>query len=128
MTKTRKAANGAKVSADETLNLMTGNSGFAFVSGTKSTVVLDPQPCPEVTSRLRARTRSICMQRGEVIRLEQNSGVSHVEMQSGAIWLTGTPANGDVLLQNGEQFKLRGEWPYVIEALEAAGLLLVSNL
>lgn len=68
------------------------------------------------------------MKRGEIIRLEKASGVRNVETKNGVVWLTGTPADGDVLLQNGEQFELRNNWPYVIEALEPAELLLVSNL
>ena len=59
-----------------------------------------------------------------MLRLEKNSSVTNIEIKSGIVWLTGTPANGDVLLQDGDQFELQNNWPYVIEALEQAGLLL----
>jgi Protein of unknown function (DUF2917) len=68
------------------------------------------------------------MKRGEIIRLEKTSGVRNIEMKNGVVWLTGTPADGDVLLQDGERFELRNNWPYVIEALEPAEVLLASNL
>ena len=84
--------------------------------------------CPEVAGRLRARTKTICLRRGEVIRLEKKSGVNNIETKDGAVWLTGTPANDDVLLKNGEQFELQNHWPYIIEALEQTDLLLLSNL
>lgn len=65
------------------------------------------------------------MKRGEVIRLEKDSGVRNIETKNGLVWLTGTPADGDVLLQNAEQFELRNQWPYVIQALEEAELSLL---
>jgi hypothetical protein len=80
---------------------------------------------PMVASSLRARIETISLNRGEVIRLEKNCGVKNIATKSGIVWLTGTPASGDVLLQNGEQFELQNQWPYVIEALEEAELLLV---
>ena len=80
-----------------------------------------------VTNRLRVQTKAIRLKRGEVIRLEKKSGVKNIAIRNGGVWLTGTPADGDVLLQQGEQFTLRNDWPYIIEALEPAELLLVSN-
>lgn len=62
--------------------------------------------------------------REKVIRLEKSSGVKSVEVKSGIVWLTGTPANGDVLLSPGERFELRDNWPFVIQALEVAELSL----
>jgi Protein of unknown function (DUF2917) len=70
------------------------------------------------------QTEIIRLPRGKIIRLEKNSGVKSLESKSGVIWLTGTPANGDVLLSPGERFELRGNWPFVIQALEPAKLSL----
>lgn len=78
-----------------------------------------------VASSVRARIETVSLNRGEVIRLEKNSEVKNIETKNGVIWLTGTPADGDVLLQNGEQLELQNQWPYVIEALEETELLLV---
>jgi hypothetical protein len=80
---------------------------------------------PMVASSVRARIETVSLNRGEVIRLEKNSEVKNIETKNGVIWLTGTPADGDVLLQNGEQLELQNQWPYVIEALEETELLLV---
>ncbi len=73
-----------------------------------------------VATRRSARTKTIHLKRGEVIRLGKNSGVRSIRAKSGVIWLTATPADGDVLLQSGESFELWSHWPYILEALEEA--------
>lgn len=93
------------------------------------TVVMENRPAAHfsaATSRFRSRTKITFLKRGEVIQLEKNSGVKNVETKSGVVWLTGMPANGDVLLQTGEKFELQNHWPYVFEALEPAELLLLE--
>ena len=66
----------------------------------------------------------IHLPREKIIRLGKNSCVESVEVKNGMVWLTATPANGDVLLSSGEQFELRDNWPFVIQALEATKLSL----
>ena len=78
-------------------------------------VVADPSSPPVEIIRLA---------RGQVIRLEKKPGVYSVEVTSGKVWLTGTPANGDVLLAPRERFELPDNWPFVIQALEPAGFSL----
>lgn len=75
---------------------------------------------PMVASRRSARTKTIRLRRGEVIRLGKNSGVRSIQVKSGILWLTATQADGDVLLQNGESFELRNYWPYILEVLGEA--------
>ena len=65
--------------------------------------------------------------RDEVIRLEASSTIASIEVESGLVWLTSTPANGDVLLRQGDQFTLRDHWPFVIQALGDARLRLFKN-
>ncbi len=77
-----------------------------------------------VTNRAATQVEIIRLPREKVIRLEKNSGVESVETKSGVVWLTATPANGDVLLSSGERFELRDNWPFVIQALEPAELSL----
>jgi hypothetical protein len=77
-----------------------------------------------VTNRAATQVEIIRLPREKVIRLEMKSGVKSVEAKSGMVWLTGTPANGDVLLSPGERFELRDNWPFVIQALEPAELSL----
>ncbi|HEY4417351.1 MAG TPA: DUF2917 domain-containing protein [Verrucomicrobiae bacterium] len=77
-------------------------------------------------SGLRVKTRTICLRRGEVLRLEEKSGVKNIAAKTGLIWLTSTPADADVLLQSGESFRLNHKWPYLIEALAPVELSLFS--
>ena len=62
----------------------------------------------------------------EVIRLTKDSGFKQVDVRSGTIWLTGTPAKGDVLLQPGDQLQLARDWPFVLQALSEARIVLRS--
>ncbi len=78
-------------------------------------------------SRSLAKVKVIGLKRGAVIWLEKNSGVTKVEAKDGIVWLTGTPANGDVLLQQGDRFELKRDWPYVIQALERAEVSLLYS-
>lgn len=79
---------------------------------------------PIAVSRSRIKIKVVGLKRGEVVRLGKNSGAKNIETQNGVIWLTGTPASGDILLQSGGQFEFENHWPYVIEALEDAELSL----
>ncbi len=77
-----------------------------------------------VANRPTAKAQIIQLPREKIIRLEKNSGIKSIVARNGIVWLTGTPANGDVLLSPGERFELRGNWPFVIQALEATELSL----
>ena len=70
------------------------------------------------------RAEVVLLERDKVIRMEKTSRVKHLEVKSGIAWLTATPADGDILLHPGDRFELRHAWPYVIQALEPAELLL----
>lgn len=81
--------------------------------------------CKQVaTSQPPGLVETIHLPREKIIRLQKNSDVESVEVKSGMVWLTSTPANGDVLLSPGERFELRDNWPFVIQALEATELSL----
>ena len=74
----------------------------------------------------RARTPSLrsgvrVLSRHEVIRLEQRSGIKRIEIKTGIVWLTSTPAKGDILLKAGDVFECENNWPYVLQALELSG-------
>ena len=70
-------------------------------------------------------TRQHSCARHQVIRLEKEQSFNRVVVQSGVLWLTGAPANGDVLLRAGQAYSFENCWPYVIEALEASEFLLL---
>ena len=71
-----------------------------------------------------ARTEIIHLERHEVLRLERTQQFNKIEVRSGVIWLTSTPANGDVILEPSQTFEFQNAWPYVIEAIEAAQISL----
>ncbi len=52
-----------------------------------------------------------------VIRLDRDSGVSRIELESGTLWLTDTPSRGDIVLREGQKLPVRGGWPVVVQAL-----------
>jgi hypothetical protein len=85
-------------------------SGAAFRSASKGTV--------------NTRAKTCHLERHHVIRLERNQQFKKIEVKSGGLWLTGTPADGDVLLGPSEIFEFQDDWPYVIEAIEAAEISL----
>ena len=72
----------------------------------------------------RARTETLHLERHRVIRLEKEQQFKKVKVKSGVLWLTGTPATGDVLLRQDETFEFQNGFPYVIEAIEAAEISL----
>lgn len=75
--------------------------------------------------RSAAAAESLQMRRDDVIRLEKPSDVGGIQVRQGMIWLTGTPAQGDVVLPAGEQMELPDQWPFVIQALEGAEICLI---
>jgi hypothetical protein len=85
-------------------------------------VVLNSAPAIQVTEKL-IRIR---LKRNEVIRLEKRARARSIEVTDGVVWLTSTPANGDIVLRQDEQFQFGGNWPYVIQALEPAELTCIA--
>jgi hypothetical protein len=43
-----------------------------------------------------------------------------LKVREGIVWLTGTPADSDVILQRGDRFVLDERWPFVLQAMEDA--------
>jgi len=70
-------------------------------------------------------TREHSFARHQVIRLEKEQAFTRVVVRSGVLWLTGSPANGDVLLHAGQAYSFENCWPYVIEALETSEFVLL---
>jgi len=67
---------------------------------------------------------SLQLARGKVHRLDQVDGIREIQVLDGALWLTTTPADRDVLLRSGDRFALPAAWPVVFEALKDASVLL----
>ncbi len=65
----------------------------------------------------RAVPRSIHLSPGKVIRLDRDSQVSGIMVERGTVWVTETPATGDIVVPQGGYLPLRGGWPVVLQAL-----------
>jgi hypothetical protein len=72
----------------------------------------------------RAAPRAMELRAGEVRRLDRTVHVRRIEVERGVIWLTGSPADGDVLLHAGENYSPAGPWRFVVQALEPARIIL----
>ncbi|RYD37120.1 MAG: DUF2917 domain-containing protein [Verrucomicrobiaceae bacterium] len=59
-----------------------------------------------------------------ILRLDrpQDAEAVSLEVRSGTVWLTATPADRDILLQAGESLSLRGPWPMILQALTDAAV------
>lgn len=57
----------------------------------------------------------------QVIRLDRGSRVAGLAVERGKVWITETPANGDLLA--GGYVRLRGGWPVVVQALTEVTLV-----
>jgi hypothetical protein len=68
----------------------------------------------------------IFLRENEVIRITKHARAKHLEVAQGTVWLTGSPANGDVLLHEGERFSFTDNWPFVVQAIGPARIVLLS--
>lgn len=74
-----------------------------------------------------ARPVSLQLARGEVHRVDQGDGVREIQVVDGVLWLTTTPAEGDILLHATDGFVLPTRGPIVFEALKDTSVLLVTD-
>lgn len=74
-----------------------------------------------------AAAQNIRLRRDEVLRLAKSAGVAGIEVRRGTIWLTGTPANGDILVRRGTRLELGAGAPFVLQALENTELSLLAE-
>ena len=79
--------------------------------------------CPDAVDQPPVSVKTLHLPRDRAVRLEKASGIKTLEVRSGTIWLTGTPATGDVVLSAGERLELPDQWPFVIQALGNAELV-----
>lgn len=72
----------------------------------------------------RAEHAIVRLAHNEVRRIGEADGVRYIEVLQGTVWITATPAAGDLLLGAGEWMLLEDRWPFVAQALEPARVLL----
>lgn len=80
--------------------------------------VVAREEAPEIS------VRKISLRAGEILTLEGVQRWKNLEVRSGEMWLTQTPAENDLLLGAGDRFELGEAFPVVIEALGAAEIVL----
>jgi hypothetical protein len=73
-----------------------------------------------------SRSTPVCLQRDEIIRVTRESGIHHIEVHQGTIWLTATPATHDVLLRPGDHFNLDASHPYILQAMDESEISLTE--
>jgi hypothetical protein len=78
-------------------------------------------------SATRPAWKEMQLHQGELLRLEKASGIVRIEVKSGVLWVTGTPAEADILLKAGDQMNLTQNWPFILEGLEPASLRLLTH-
>lgn len=59
-----------------------------------------------------------------VMALTRASGIRRLEVRAGSVWLTATPAGGDVLLKAGDVFYLKDQWPFILQSMTCAEIRL----
>ncbi|HEY5894080.1 MAG TPA: DUF2917 domain-containing protein [Chthoniobacterales bacterium] len=61
---------------------------------------------------------------GRAFSIRETSGITHVRVETGKIWLTATPGTEDIVLQAGDLFTFTQDWPFVLETLSDARIIL----
>lgn len=65
----------------------------------------------------------IQLARDGIIRLDRESRVSGIVIEEGSVWITETPANGDVIVSQGGYVRIRGGWPVLVQAMTEAKMV-----
>jgi hypothetical protein len=78
------------------------------------------------TTSTGSETLRVSLIRNELVCLHQNCGRQVVQVRMGVVWLTGSPACGDVILVRGDRFVFDEHWPFVLQALEKAEIDLLA--
>ena len=88
---------------------------------------LPPKTAPAIGARvaLHAGAKSVVLRRGHVMTIADTSAARRIQVTQGAVWLTGTPAENDIVLQANESLGLTNHYPFVVEALTDAEITLV---
>ncbi len=82
--------------------------------------VLEWMRASQRPSAVQSHRETITLHADEVLNVRRRSGATQIEVECGTIWLTDTPATGDMLLHAGDRFTTGNHSPYVLQALGAA--------
>lgn len=70
--------------------------------------------------------RTLHLRAAEVVRLNSDAGAQVIKVRRGTVWLTTTPARGDILLRRGDSFELRVPGPLVVQAMSRATIVVAK--
>lgn len=70
--------------------------------------------------------RTLHLRAAEVVQLNSDAGAQVIKVRRGTVWLTTTPARGDILLRRGDSFELRVPGPLVVQALSRATMVVAK--
>ncbi|EDY20507.1 hypothetical protein CfE428DRAFT_1704 [Chthoniobacter flavus Ellin428] len=101
-----------------------GTSVSRAARGAQALSLFIPATVPDVMEK-NARPISLQLARGQVHRLDPADGVREIQVLDGVVWLTTTPAEGDILLRASDRFSTPNAGRIVFEALKDASVLLV---
>lgn len=79
------------------------------------------------TAGLEKEPESVALRKGQVFSLTKTNRVKKIIVRHGNIWLTTTPANGDVILRPGDEFDVGYHHVIVVEALNEAEVYLFKR-
>lgn len=77
--------------------------------------------------QVQAETRAIRLRRHQVLTIASAAVAGRIQVQQGTVWLTATPGEKDVLLTAGTNLNLTNHYPFVLEALTGAEIVLAGR-
>lgn len=82
------------------------------------------QPQSSTAYREGSSPRQVILPKGQVLTITREDALTSIQVDSGLIWLTETPATRDYVVAQGEKFDATSGFPIVIQALEESLVVL----
>jgi len=80
--------------------------------------ILAGNSAPSQITSANVKRTTVRLVRNELVHLRKGNHYREVSVRHGIVWLTGTPAGGDVILHCGGRFEFGKQWPFVLQAME----------
>jgi len=82
------------------------------------TFILAGNSAPSHITSADVKRTTVRLVRNELVHLRKRNRYREVSVRHGIIWLTGTPACGDVILHCGGRFEFGDQLPFLLQAME----------
>lgn len=99
-----------------------------FNPGQSLTPAALPATRRRTAAALATGTRETFLKKNAVLRLPAETAFARLAVESGIVWVTAAPGDGDIILQPGQSLPLRGGWPVVLQALTEASFRLIQSM